>query len=98
MFDRLHDEVTLRKKLPQVGDLVTNTKHGTLWKVIEKREVWAATGDDPDTGNPRLVPAIYLCYWKVEEGQMPGVGLMRGYTYTALDNTFEENWEITKKL
>lgn len=92
----LHEEVDLRKRLPRVGQLVKNRKHGTLWKVIEKREVWAATGDDPNTGNPRLVPAIYLCYWKVAEGQLPGVGKMVGYMYTALDNTFETNWEIVQ--
>ncbi len=92
-----HDEIALKKNLPRVGDFVRSKKHGTLWKVLEKRELWSATGDDPRTGNPRLVPAIYLSYWKSVPRQMPGVGKMMGFVYTALDNTFETNWEIVKE-
>ena len=62
--------------------------------VITPFEVWTATGDDPATGNPRLVPAIYLSYWKIEEGKTPGDGVLLGYTYTSYDNTFEANWEV----
>ena len=89
-----HEEVFQRKYLPRVGQTVRNRKHGTLWRVIEKREMWAQTEDDPETGDPRLLPAIYLCYWKVEEGKIPGIGKMLGFAYTLLDNTFETNWEI----
>ena len=89
-----HEEIQLRKHLPDVGDTVRSKKHGTVWRVLGKSERWAPTGDDPQTGNPRLVPAIYLSYWKVVEGQSPGVGKMLGYFYTAYDNTFESNWEI----
>lgn len=93
---RTHDEVMLQKNLPRVGDTVRNKKHGTLWRVIEKRETWQPTEDDPETREPRLLPAVYLCYWKIKEGQVPGVGKMLGYSYTQYDNTFETNWEVVK--
>jgi hypothetical protein len=63
---------------------------------MTKSERWAPIGDDPQTGNPRLVPAIYIGYWKIVEGTPPGVGKMLGYLYTAFDNTFETNWEIVQ--
>lgn len=89
-----HDDVMLRKSLPRVGQTIRSKKHGTLWRVIEKRETWAHTEDDPETGEPRMLPAIYLCYWAVTEGQRPGIGKMLGYAYTLHDTTFETNWEI----
>ncbi len=52
-----------------------------LWRVMEKREVWQ-TIKDPQTKEPRMVPAIYLSYWRSQEGEPPGVGKMMGYTYT----------------
>lgn len=83
-----HDEVIRKKKLPRVGDTVKSRKHGTLWRIIEKREVWQSTADET-----RLVPAIYLCFWKITEGKPPGHGKMLGYAFTLHDNTFEANWE-----
>jgi hypothetical protein len=91
-----HEEIELRKNLPRVGDTVRSKKYGTLWRVMTKSERWAPIEDDPHTGNARLVPAIYLGFWKIVEGQPPGVGQMLGYLYTAFDNTFETNWEIVQ--
>ncbi|SFM50144.1 hypothetical protein [Thermodesulforhabdus norvegica] len=91
-----HDDIIRQKKLPRVGDIVKSKKYGTLWRVMEKREVWVNTSDDPETNEPRMVPAIYLAYWKVTPGALPGVGKMMGYAYTLHDNTFEANWEIVK--
>jgi len=82
------------KKLPRVGQIVRSKKFGTLWRVMEKREVWQNIEDDPATSEPRIVPAIYLAFWRVREGVQPGVGRMLGYLYTLYDNTFEVNWEI----
>ena len=92
----MHDEVTRQKKLPNVGQTVRSKRFGTLWRIIEKREIWQNITDDPASGNPRMVPAIYLSYWKIREGVLPGIGKMFGYAYTLHDNTFEANWEIVE--
>jgi hypothetical protein len=92
-----HAEVMRRKKLPEVGQTVRSKKYGTTWRIIEKREIWQNIEDDPQSGNPRMVPAIYLAYWKVQKGILPGIGKMFGYAYTLHDNTFEANWEIIEE-
>ena len=89
-----YEEIIRQKGLPNVGQTVRSKKYGTIWRVIEKREVWQNITDDPRTKEPRMVPALYLFYWRIQEGVTPGVGSMMGYTYTLLDNTFEANWEI----
>jgi hypothetical protein len=63
-----HDDVIREKKLPRVGQTVRSKNYGNLWRVMEKREVWQNTTDDPDTGNPRMIPAIYLSYWRIKKG------------------------------
>jgi hypothetical protein len=92
-----HDEVFRQKSLPGVGQIVRSKKYGTLWRVIEKREIWQNAMDDPKRGFPRLLPAIYLAYWRVEKGMLPGFGKMLGYSYTLHDNTFAANWEIVEE-
>jgi hypothetical protein len=56
-----HDDVIREKRLPRVGQNVRSRKHQTLWRVVEKKEVWMNTSDDPETGDCRVIPAIYLC-------------------------------------
>ena len=87
-----HEQVAREKNLPRVGQIVRSKKYGTLWRVMEEREVWQNTVDDP----PRMVPAVYLSYWRVRKGVMPGIGKMLGYAYTLHDNTFGVNWEIVE--
>ena len=89
-----HADVINGKHLPRVGQTVRSKRFATLWRVIEKKEIWQNTADDPHTGEPRMIPAIYLTYWRVKEGGHPGIGRMRGYAYTLHDNTFEANWEL----
>jgi hypothetical protein len=91
-----HEDVMRQKNLPRVGQTVRSKQYGTLWRVLEKREVWQSIEDDPETGTPRMLPAIYLSFWRVREGVMPGIGKMLGYAYTLHDTTFESNWEIVK--
>ncbi|HQN18935.1 MAG TPA: hypothetical protein PKV86_07345, partial [Syntrophobacteraceae bacterium] len=67
-----HDEIRMQKKLPLVGQTVRSKKYGTLWRVMEKREIWQNITDDPETGEPRLAPAVYLAYWRIKPGEMPG--------------------------
>jgi len=83
-----HEEVEQHKKLPRVGQTVKSKKSGTLWRVMEKREVWQNIDES------HLIAGIYLCFWQIKEGEMPGVGRLMGYIYTDHDNTFETNWEI----
>jgi hypothetical protein len=45
-----HDEVIRDKHLPRVGDTVRSKKYKTLWRVIEKKEVWLNTSDAPRRG------------------------------------------------
>ena len=85
-----HEEVENRKRLPRVGQTVKSKKYRTLWRVMEKREVWQ------NVDLEHLVAGIYISYWRIKEGTMPGVGKLIGYVYTAYDNTFEANWEIVE--
>jgi hypothetical protein len=85
-----HDQILKEKHLPRVGQTVRNKKHGTLWRVMEKREVWQNIPDD------HLLPAVYLLYWRIQPNVHPGVGKMLGYAYTLHDNTFESNWEVVE--
>ncbi|MGA8572854.1 MAG: hypothetical protein ACLP7A_03930 [Desulfobaccales bacterium] len=89
-----YEEIMREKGLPRVGWTVRSKDYGTLWRVMEKREVWETIADDPQTGETRMVPAIYLSYWRIQEGTPPGVGKMMGFTYTLYDNTFGLHWEI----
>ena len=91
-----HDQILREKHLPRVGQIVRSKKYGTLWRVMEKREVWQNTQEDPETGEPRMLPAVYLLYWEVRQGVLPGIGKMLGYAYTLHDNTFESNWEMVE--
>jgi len=91
-----HDEVFRQKRLPGVGQIVRNKKYGTLWRVMEEREIWKHTANHPQSGKGGMVPAIYLAYWKVQKGVMPGIGKMIGYAYTLHDNTFESNWDVVE--
>ena len=89
-----YQKIVKEKKLPSVGQTVRSKKFDTVWRVLEKKEVWQNIDPDPKTGETRMIPAIYLMYWKVEEGTMPGVGKMMGFLYTLYDNTFALNWDI----
>ena len=93
-MEETHDDIISQKHLPRVGQTVRSKKYATLWRVIEKKEVWQNTSDDPKTGAPRMVPAIYLTYWKIKKGERQGIGKMLGFAYTLYDNTFEANWEF----
>ncbi len=90
-----YQKIMQEKKLPSVGQTVRSKRYGTIWRVMEKKEVWQNIEfPDPKTNEPRMVPAIYLSYWKVHEGVMPGVGKMMGFLYTLYDNSFEDNWTV----
>lgn len=89
-----YEEIMRRKGLPNVGQLVRSKKYNTIWRVMEKREVWRETEPDPKTHEPGWTYAIYLSYWLVQRGLEPGMGKTMGFLYTLDDDTFEENWTI----
>ncbi len=96
MKEKEYDQIIRQKGLPEVGQTVRSKKYGTLWRVMEKRETWMNIDDDPKSKQPRMVPSIYLAYWKIRDDAPPGVGKMMGHLYTLYDNTFEANWEVVK--
>jgi hypothetical protein len=90
------EKIIREKGLPDVGQTVRSKKYGTLWRVMEKKEVWQNLEPDMKTGKARTIPAIYITYWKRQEKGVPGVGRLMGFLYTLHDNTFEQLWEIVK--
>ncbi|MBW2134534.1 MAG: cation:proton antiporter [Deltaproteobacteria bacterium] len=83
----------LREKLqlPRVGQRVRHKKHGTIWKIIEEKEIWLE--EQTDRGF-HLIPAINLRFWKPREGQRLGKGRTMSHNYTANGPSFHEHWEI----
>jgi NhaP-type Na+/H+ or K+/H+ antiporter len=86
---------TLREKLqlPRVGERVRNKKYGTIWKVIEEKEVWLEAAETAGL-EPGPTPAIYLRYWKPDSGSTPGTGKTIEHRYSFVDRSFYANWEI----
>jgi hypothetical protein len=89
-----YEDIMRQKGLPNVGQIVRSKKFNTLWRIMEKREVWQGLEEDPKTKEPRWTYAIYLSFWKVQLGVEPGMGQTMGFLYTLGDNTFAENWAV----
>jgi NhaP-type Na+/H+ or K+/H+ antiporter len=79
-------------KLPRVGERVRHKRHGTVWKVIEEKELWVRPPGEASAA-VELVPALALRFWKVNDGQ-PGKGKTYRHPYTPGDHSFELYWEI----
>ena len=47
-----YQKIVREKKLPGVGQTVRSKKFGTLWRVLEKKEVWNNIDPHPKTGRP----------------------------------------------
>jgi NhaP-type Na+/H+ or K+/H+ antiporter len=78
--------------LPRVGQRVRHKRHGTVWKVIEEKELWVP---DPQRAGPdNLLPALYLRFWRIKEDQAPGKGKTMRHRYTPGDHSFQHHWEI----
>ena len=95
-FKQLHD----RLDLPHVGQQVRSKDFGTIWKIIEEKEVWLESIlDDVAIGQDKtLQPAIHLRYWKEDPGAGPGAGPGKGkfmvYRYSRQDPSFNRHWEV----
>ncbi len=91
-FKQLHDKLDL----PHVGQRVRSKDFGTIWKIIEEKEVWMAS--IPETGaiaqDKALQPAIHLRYWKEKSGEGPRKGKVMVYRYSPQDPSFHNHWEV----
>jgi NhaP-type Na+/H+ or K+/H+ antiporter len=87
-----------RLGLPHVGESVRSKQFGTVWKVIEQKEIWIEESVKPgDSGTlepSMLIPAIYLRYWREATSQGPGRGKTMSYRYMPDDPSFTEHWEV----
>jgi NhaP-type Na+/H+ or K+/H+ antiporter len=87
-----------RLGLPHVGESVQSKQFGTVWKVIEQKEIWIEESVKPgDSGKlepSTLIPAIYLRYWHEATSQGPGRGKTMSYRYIPDDPSFTEHWEV----
>jgi hypothetical protein len=91
-----NDDGSKKKKLPSVGQIVRSKRHKTLWRVVEKREIWQHTANFMQSAKDALIPAIFLAFSKVHKGVWPGNEKMIGYTYALYDSTFESNWDVVE--
>jgi NhaP-type Na+/H+ or K+/H+ antiporter len=80
-------------KLPRVGERVRHKLHGTVWKVIEEKELWIRQPEAASTA-PEVVPALALRFWKVRGDDSRGRGKTMRHRYTPGDHSFEIYWEI----
>jgi solute carrier family 9B (sodium/hydrogen exchanger), member 1/2 len=81
-------------KLPRVGERVRHKLHGTVWKVIEEKELWV---QEPQAGGGaagELVPALALRFWKVGNDETRGRGRTRSHRYLPGDHSFDLYWEL----
>ena len=96
----MYREIKEQQRLPRVGQSVKSKKFGTVWKVIEEKEVWIDAGRCPgiETEGSHLIPAVYLRFWKPESGQSPGQGKTMEHLYTLCGDSFQEHWDILSAL
>ncbi|MDJ0831629.1 MAG: cation:proton antiporter [Desulfobacterales bacterium] len=89
-------DIKERMGLPRVGEKVRSKHFGTVWKIIEEKEVWLKDTDQNDdaTDSQQMIPAIYLRYWKEGSGTQPGTGKTLYHRYSYTDPSFDEHWEI----
>ncbi len=80
----------LREKhgLPRVGERVRSKHFGTVWKIIEEKEIWM------EAPNKQLIPGIFVNYWREDTTSGPGTGKTMSYRYSQNDPPFDNYWEI----
>ena len=76
-------EVREKLGLPHVGERVRNKSFGTVWKIIEEKEVWVEN-----------IPTIQVRFWHEDSGGKPGAGKTLSYEYGINGENFEKTWEI----
>jgi NhaP-type Na+/H+ or K+/H+ antiporter len=78
----------LRHGLPRVGERVRSKHFGTVWKIVEEKEIWM---EGPDR---HLIPGIFVKYWREDTGSGPNSGKTMSYRYSHNDPPFDNYWEI----
>jgi NhaP-type Na+/H+ or K+/H+ antiporter len=91
-FKELRDKLGL----PHVGERVREKRSGSIWKVVEEKEMWleqpsAVGGSD---GPPQMIPAIFMRYWGEEINKNSGKDKTLSFKYSQNGPSFQEHWEI----
>ncbi|MFO7555628.1 MAG: cation:proton antiporter [Desulfobacterales bacterium] len=81
-------DLRARHGLPRVGERVRSKQFGTVWKIIEEKEIWM------EGPNKHPVPGIFVKYWRQDTAIGPGTGRTMSYRYSHNDPPFENFWEI----
>jgi NhaP-type Na+/H+ or K+/H+ antiporter len=87
-------ELREQLELPAVGERVASRRHGTIWKIIEEKEVWLEPDGPSESPRKAPLPAIYIRFWKEGSGTTPGTGKTQSYRYSRIDPSFHDHWEI----
>ncbi|MFZ0728030.1 MAG: cation:proton antiporter, partial [Desulfobacterales bacterium] len=85
-------ELRGKMDLPRVGERVLSKRFGTVWKVIEEKEIWLPAPAGVSSADP--IPAVSLRYWKESSNRGPGSGKTLSYRYSRIDPSFQAHWEI----
>jgi solute carrier family 9B (sodium/hydrogen exchanger), member 1/2 len=81
-------DLRARHGLPRVGERVRSKHFGTVWKIIEEKEIWM------EGPNKHLIPGIFVKYWREDTTSGPGTGKTMSYRYSQNDPPFDNYWEI----
>jgi len=81
-------DLRARHGLPRVGESVRSKNFGTVWKIIEEKEIWM------EGPNKHLIPGIFVKYWREDTASGPGTGRTISYRYSQNDPPFDNYWEI----
>ena len=80
----------LREKhgLPRVGERVRSKQYGSVWKIVEEKEIWM------EGPNKHLIPGLFVKYWREDTASGPNTGKTISYRYSQNDPPFDNYWEI----
>jgi NhaP-type Na+/H+ or K+/H+ antiporter len=76
-----------KQGLPRVGERIRLKEDNTVWKVIGENELWDESGTIP-------IPIIQLRLWKEENAPEQGKGDTVIESFTPMNPSFEDRWEI----
>ncbi len=79
-----------RQGLPHVGERIRAKDTGSVWKVIEEKELWLSAGEP----GKEPLPAIRLRLWAGNGDSRPGSGRTREVVFHPEAPKFEAGWEI----